>query len=396
MLTIAHCADIHLDDRAHCAGTVILDSQGRNIRGEDRRRCFRAFAEGAIARGVDLAIIAGDLYEHNKPWPSEECAATEVLDQLCARIPVLLLADNHGNAESATERHAIEPLIGRNPLRLLVSTRPELLTVSTRVGDVQICTLPSPRRSIVAAKDEYRGLIPGALNALICDKLRTILRGFRSQLDPTLPAILAYHGGIQGAWLTELQQATGTGEIRLNPEDLDGFDYVALGDYHGFQMVTPRACYSGSTDRCSANEEGQTKGWLHVELSDDRELFPVVHLVETPARRFMTLEPGQLRDKALLERLEGEPLAELPVVRVKGQVTQEEADQLQPYLTVWRQLPTFSEQLEITRETRARSAEMTGELTPEASLRLWHQTNSRPDDLGALLAAHRALAGAAR
>ena len=396
MIRVAHCSDTHLDSDARAAGKVLRDAQGLSVRFEDRKRCFRAAAEGAIERGCHLFIHAGDTFERNRPTPAEYCAAEEILDDLADRMEVVLIADNHSAVESAAERHGVEPLMGRHP-RLWVSVSPEMLLIPTDAGPVQVCTLPSPRRSIVSAQEETRGLSPAEINTLISDKLRSILRGFRSQLDPTLPSILVYHGGVQGAWITDLQQATGMGEIRLNPEDLDGFGYVALGDYHGMQQVTPRAWYSGSTDRCSFNEEAQAKGWLCIELVEHTSGKTVVHeFVETPARRYLTLTPDQLQDGTRFSQFEDAPLETVPIVRVKGTVSQEEYDQLQPFLATWRQIQTFSEDLSVTRETRSRSKEMVGSITPEGALRLWHAENNRTEDLDRLLAAHRKMAGAGR
>lgn len=383
-MKIAHTSDSHLDDRALVAGKIVLDDQGRNIRSQDRIRCFRSVAEESIARGCDLILHAGDLFEHNKPTPAEYCAAEEILD-LWSETPLVLLADNHGSVESATERHAIEPLIGRRP-NLYVSVRPELLTIPTAAGPVQVCTLPSPRRSIVAAKDEYRGLSPEGINALISDKLRGIIRNFRGQIRPEIPAVLMFHGKLIGAWLTDLQQVTGTEQIALTPEDLAGWDYVALGDFHGWQQVAETAWYSGSSDRVDFSEEHQTKGWICAELVEHTAGKTVVHeLVETPARRFVTLDPDEL--------INSQPHPEI-IYRVKAKLGQEAYDALAPHLVRWRQsTPLFSEQIEITRITRARSEEMTGDLSAEKALRIWHETNARGEDLEALLEAHREIAG---
>jgi len=398
MIRIAHIADTHIDADARIHGRLVLGPDGRNVRAEDRVRCFRAAVDGAIARGCHLVLHAGDLFERNRPTPAEYCEAQEIFERLAAaRIPCVLIADNHGSVESATERHAVEPLTGRPGL--FISVRAELLRIETAVGPVQVATLPSPRRSIVAAKEEFKGLSPEAVNALVSDKLRAILRAFRARLEPLLPAILMFHGRIQGAWLTDLQQATGSEQIALTPEDFGGWDYVALGDFHGTQQVAPNAWYSGATDRTSFNEEHQAKGWICAELREHTVGMVVVHeFIETPARRHLTWDPINLRDEGLLAQAmtEAQELRTCPIHRVKGQMTQEEYDILQPLLARWREIPTFGEQLEIFRDTTARSREMTSDLTEEGALRLWHGTNNRPEDLVVLLAEHRRIAGAAR
>ena len=386
MIRVCHLSDTHLDDRATVAGRIVLDAEGRNVRSLDRIRCFRSAIEGAIARDCDLVIHAGDLYEHNKPWPSEECAAIEVLDLLGEDRGLALVADNHGNIESSVERHAIAPLIERRPW-WYIFTRPELRVVPTKSGPVQIAGLPSPRRSTLAAAEEARGLSPEGLNTLISDKLRKVLRFLRSQLDPSLPAILVAHLKIAGAWMNAAKRSGDYGEIALRPEDFAGWDYVALGDFHRCQQVGENAWYSGSTDRCDFGEEANTPGWLCVE-SDGTGIVPRVEFVPTPARRFRTLLPDAPNGLPLRQ---SDPEV---IYRVKGEVTQAEYDAMQPLLTYWRGNPLFSEELEVTRTTRVRSEAMGKSLTDEEALREWCTVNGKEGELPGLLEEHRELAKA--
>jgi len=389
MIRLCHLSDSHLDDRATVAGRIVLDAEGRNIRSLDRIRCFRAAIEGAIERDCDLIIHAGDLYEHNKPWPSEECAAIEILDLLGDNRPFAIVADNHGNVESNVEKHAIEPLIGRRPW-WYVFTRPELRVIPTKSGPVQVAGLPSPRRSALAATEECRGLSPEGLNALITDKLRKVLRFLRSQLDPSLPAMLIAHLKIAGAWMSAAKRAGDYGEIALSPDDFAGWDYVALGDFHRCQSVAPNAWYSGSTDRCDHGEETNTPGWLYVGLPGSG-LLPVIGRVETPARRFQTVSLEDLDSPALIAeaRLAAINLQSCPIYRAMGVLDQDSYDRLAQALAGWRSVPTFSESLEVVRTTRARSELMTGSLSDEDALRLWHSTNGRSEDVELLLEEHR-------
>jgi len=290
--------------------------------------------------------------------------------------------------ESNVEKHAIEPLIGRRPW-WYVFTRPELRIIPTKSGPVQVAGLPSPRRSALAATEECKGLSPEGLNALISDKLRKVLRFLRSQLDPSLPAILVAHLKIAGAWMNAVKRAGDYGEIALRPEDFAGWDYVALGDFHRCQSVATNAWYSGSTDRCDFGEEANTPGWLCVELAEavpgieQVRLLPVIGRVETPARRFQTFSP---------ETLERVPWNPDIIYRVQGEVTQAQYDAMQPLLTYWRGNPLFSEELEVTRTTRVRSEAMGKSLTDEEALREWCAVNGREGEYRTLLEEHRGLA----
>jgi len=56
-------------------------------------------------------------------------------------------------------------------------------------------------------------------------------------------------------------------ELSISGQIMDaGFDYVALGHYHERTIVSPNCAYSGSTERFSFGETGQTKGFIEVTL----------------------------------------------------------------------------------------------------------------------------------
>lgn len=399
-MNIAACADIHLDSKATAGGKIILGPDGRNIREADRERCLDAFVSGVEARRPHLIVIAGDLFDRPRPTPGEYVAACQALDRLCEVASVVLVGDNHGLPQSPLEAHAIAPLVGRLSqggvgLRqyLHVCLRPEVRTISTQAGQIMVAGLPWPQRSLLAAKEDFVGLSPEALNALISDKLRGIVRGMLAQRKPNVPMILAGHVMLREAVFAS-GQGPDMGAITLSAEDVAGFDCAILGDIHGAQSFggDERIFYCGSIDRCDFGEEHDPKGWWMVTLEGERFN---KEMVETPARKFITWDPSDITDHGLLEQAieEGRDISRCPVFRVKGQVSQEEYDVLAPMLAKWREIPTFSEALEVTRQTRARSEAMTADLGPETSLRLWHATNSRPEDLGELLLEHRRLAG---
>jgi len=61
-----------------------------------------------------------------------------------------------------------------------------------------------------------------------------------------------------------------------------GFDWVALGHYHGFAPVGPNAAYAGSTERFSFAEAKQPKGFSVVDIEKREALF-----VDTGAREMV-------------------------------------------------------------------------------------------------------------
>ena len=381
MIRLACCADIHLDDKATAAGRLVLGADGHNVRAVDRDRCLEAFVDGAIAQACHLAVIAGDLFERPKPTPTEYCAAERALDRLCGAMPVALCGDNHGLPQSPLEQHAIAPLAGRHP-GLTVFLRPDVQTICTMEGDIQIAALPWPQRSILAAKEDLAGLGPEAINDLVAEKLAAIVRAMLASRQPDIPLILVGHVMLREA-IFDNGQGPDTGAITLSAQDLAGFDLAVLGDIHRAQAFGDgRIFYTGSLDRTDFGEEHQEKSWTCVELAAGEPLrlaqFP------TPARRYLTYSPEEL------ERMPFDPDV---ICRVNGKISQEDYDSMQPVLAYWRNNPLFVEEIEIARQTRARSEDMRSELSAEAALNVWARTQGKEAELPALLEAHREIAG---
>jgi DNA repair exonuclease SbcCD nuclease subunit len=80
-LRLLHTADVHLDSDG--------DAGGR----ERGRRVLGAIVDRALEEEVDLVLIAGDLFDHNRVADETIAAARAQLDRL--RQPVVILPGNH-------------------------------------------------------------------------------------------------------------------------------------------------------------------------------------------------------------------------------------------------------------------------------------------------------------
>lgn len=402
MLRICHSADWHLNAAATCAGTLVRTEAGENLRWVDQQRVVSSFVDGAIAWACDVAVIAGDIFDGPKPGPAEIVFAQRALGRLADEMDVVVIPGNHdmavGGAPSPVETLSVGT-------RIHVLTRPQRITLACGEPEqpVQFAALPFPSKSSLLVREEYAGLSPEAVNAIVSEKLRAIVRGLRAQCDPRLAAVLVAHLPIVGAALNESVLA-GQEHISPTAEDLEGWDYVALGDLHMAQQVSPRVFYSGSLDRLNFGEEHNEPAWTCVELdcphavpAEGQRFSLGLAQFPTPAREFITYSLSDLRTEI------GEPggvrdmgLDRLPIIRVQDRVSQEDYDAAQTLLAKWRQVPTFSEALEITRQTSARSEAMHGDLAPEAALVEWAKLNGREADLVTLMGMHREIAGAGR
>ncbi len=86
-LRVLHTADVHLDG----------DGQGDSHRGaahrELGRQTFRRIVDRALSDAVDLLLIAGDLFDHNRVPDDTVAFVRAELDRL--RRPVVILPGNH-------------------------------------------------------------------------------------------------------------------------------------------------------------------------------------------------------------------------------------------------------------------------------------------------------------
>lgn len=86
-LKILHTADIHLDSDSY--GTA----EQRQTHRATFRRCFEAIVDCALAETVDLVLIAGDLFDHNRVPAETVQFAQEQLRRL--QQPAVILPGNH-------------------------------------------------------------------------------------------------------------------------------------------------------------------------------------------------------------------------------------------------------------------------------------------------------------
>ena len=90
-LRVLHAADLHLDGDAY--GNVEPHAQR-----ERERRVFHQVVDRALSDDVDLVLIAGDLFDHNRP--SGETVAFVRAELARLRQPVVLLPGNHDCLEA--------------------------------------------------------------------------------------------------------------------------------------------------------------------------------------------------------------------------------------------------------------------------------------------------------
>ena len=272
MLHLLHLADIHFGMENYGR----LDpASGLNRRLIDFTRSVHSAIDYALDHAVHLAIFAGDIYKHRDPDPSWQRAFAGCVRRLAeAEVPVVILVGNHDQPNTLGKAHAVEIFDTLGLPRVTVISKPELHTIKTAAGPVQVAGFPYMTRSFMLSRDRYKELSIADAHREMIRQAEEILRSLAAQLDPSLPAVLTLHGSVTNAILSSEQSIMMVGHdpvIPLSALTNPAWDYVALGHIHRHQDLhqgaQPPVVYAGSIERIDFGEEREDKGfvWAQVE-----------------------------------------------------------------------------------------------------------------------------------
>lgn len=235
IVRIAHISDTHLGYSRYSR----LDPEtGRNQREVDVQNAYRRAVDEMLARGVDVVIHSGDVFDNVRPATHVIMGFLKQTFRLVeAGIPVYVAAGNHETPRLRTTSAALEyaGLIGIGSAHgFEVESRME------RVNDTNVAVTLVPH-----------GAIEGS-GAVLPD----------SEADVN---VLVTHGMVPNMENVSRE----LGEANLHSGLLDArFDYIALGHYHDFHPHRENACYAGATERFSFNEVDFQPGFAIVEFGE--------------------------------------------------------------------------------------------------------------------------------
>ena len=228
--------------------------------GEDFFRAYELALAPAVRGEVHLLIHGGDVFYRSRVKPGLVLRVFQPLKRIAdSGVPVIVVPGNH-------ERSAIPfPFLAMHPGIHLVD-RPRTISLSIRGVDVAVAGFPCQRNGV---RDSFRALVEG-----------TSWQSVRSTLR-----VLCFHQSVEGATVGPANFV-----FRANPDVISGraippaFAAVLAGHIHRHQVLSadlsgrPMAApvlYPGSTQRTSAAEHGEAKGYVTMDFqpSDDGKGF---------------------------------------------------------------------------------------------------------------------------
>ncbi len=235
-------ADTHLGLRRRTAGPDFFFSS------------FERALQPAFRGGVDLVVHAGDVFFRSQVKPGLVLSAFDPLKRIAdSGVPVVVVPGNH-------ERSAIPyPLLAAHP-RIHIFDRPRTFTLNVCGMAVAIAGFPNERDRI---REHFANLLE-----------RTEWRSTSADLR-----LLCIHQTVESATVGPAGYV-----FRSAPDVIPGraipagFAAVLAGHIHRHQVLTAdlRRCalaapvfYPGSTERTSAAERFEAKGYLSMRIAAD-------------------------------------------------------------------------------------------------------------------------------
>lgn len=271
-MKIVHMADLHLGFRQFDA----LAPNGVNQREIDVARTVSRAMDLVIAERPDLIVIGGDVFHQSRPSNPAIVHAFTLFTSLRRQLPdteIIIVAGNHDAPRTADAGCILDLFkslnieVVENRVEHLVFSKLDtyVLAVPDVVGLQRPPLVPDP---LVSAPYQHR--------------------------------VLLMHGEIAG--VMRVQTAHEIEPMDLNAE---AWSYIALGHYHVYRAVAPRAYYSGSLDYVSSDPWGEMreqaargvpgKGFVVHDMASGEHRFVPVEVT----REYVDLTPVDCADKSV-------------------------------------------------------------------------------------------------
>ena len=248
---------------------------GRTIRGRSRADEHRAvlaeIAGIAGTEGVDLILVAGDLFDVVAPSPESEQIVFRALLDLADIAPVVAVAGNHDHPRRL---EAVAPLLELGRVQVGATLkRPDeggVITAETDSGETaRIALVPFVgQRAIVSAAD-LMDLDPDQHGGKYAGRLAGVIAKLTEGISLDQVNLVVAHLMVAGGTLGGGERSAHTiFDYAVSSQAFDGsLSYVALGHLHRPQKVpapTP-VWYSGSPLQMDFGEADDRKAVLLIE-----------------------------------------------------------------------------------------------------------------------------------
>ena len=288
-MRLLHTSDWHLGRSFHGASLL-----GEQVAALD------CIVDIVVAEGVDVVVVAGDLYDRQIPSADAVTVLSQGLARLRAAGAVVVAIT--GNHDSAPRLKFGDTLLAHAGVHLRGDVRSAASPVVVPAGDggPDLCIYPIPYLEPEIARHQLGSPDSRTHEAV----LRLALDRARQDLANRGPvrSVAVAHAFAAGGQASDSERPLRVGGAdRVGLGCFSGFDYVALGHLHGRQTFGDgRMRYSGTPLAYSFSERSHTKGVWLVDIEPDATLR--VQAIDLPVHRRLAAVRGTLDELLLADR----------------------------------------------------------------------------------------------
>lgn len=279
-MRVLHTSDWHVGRTFH----------GRDLLA-DQAAVLAALADVVADRGVDVVVVAGDLFDRAVPSPDAvEVAGAALRSIRAAGARIVVVPGNHDSAARLGQTASFAAHGGLHLQTTVGGISTPVLTADA-AGPVAFYGVPyldpdAHRAALGVTGRGHEAVLTAAMDRVRAD-LATRTPGTRS--------VVLGHAFVVGGEPDTSQRSISVGGVETVPAGVfRGVDYVALGHLHSVQQVADRVRYSGSPLPYSFGERHPRKAALLVELAPGGQV--EVEQVDLPVVRPLSRLAGRLED----------------------------------------------------------------------------------------------------
>jgi DNA repair protein SbcD/Mre11 len=274
-IKVFHTADLHLGIESY--GKLDPSSQ-INTRILDFFSSLDWLVENAISNKIDCFIISGDIYHHREPTVYVQNEFAKRLSRLLfEEIPVVLLIGNHDSLLSMERISSLQIFKELKIPFIYLFDEPRVEIIETKNGPLQIAGIPFLERNIIREYMMNRNIDEIKRDELVQLVIKRQIGGFKKEIKPKIPTILAAHLTIREAMYDNWRPTIVGNEIYL-PKTVfmdPVFSYVAMGHIHKAQLFEgessiPSLAYPGSLVALDFGEATYEHGFMSIEFDTSK------------------------------------------------------------------------------------------------------------------------------
>src|SRR3990172_11503716 len=191
MIKFINTADIHFGIENYGKIDPVLGIHSRLL---DFEQALNKCIDYAIENKVDFFLFVGDAYKTASPSPTQQRLLLQCFLRLySAKIPVVIVVGNHDHPVSFGKAHSLDifkqlPVDGFN-----VISKPQIVSLNTKSGPINIVGIPWPNRSTVAMSYDHLYQTSTEISQYLSETVNKIIINFAQKLDKKIPSIFAGH-----------------------------------------------------------------------------------------------------------------------------------------------------------------------------------------------------------